>query len=463
MRSIKGIIIGFLLILLGFAAAQYSLIAAGILSAGGLAAVVVSALPKRAEKQEPQAAPAAPVPAPAELSAPELLPDILTDPPVQPKMPPLPQPEAEALYKTLADAYTRIDALSCRGPAWMLERDIRLCKAFCARWDSAKADAQTAAILREKARFVEYSNEFLLPGFGRHGRIPSRRTSGDLLEDLSAAVLKQAAQQQAALEAALRGQKWFEGVKKQLRPIQPGLADAPAPEKRPDYTPPALTQPVGTRAQPILSTDIDTYVAGQYVRSCNIGGETLIWFSDLAPYGAVAFEEDSRTAELTLGDPMQIQLDDLIQRMEDVKEFINVEYQLYPSASGTLFAGSMGGVPHGSSFQLYFVRNNGTKLDIISLLPAYMGGSHSFARYRDIELDDAGTVLTFISPVKETINWATGETKDWGDTLIWSAAPCGPCIPCPRRWPSGPPIMKQRPGRKDFSRPRLPCLTAVYP
>ena len=245
MRSVKGIIIGFLLILLGFAAAQYSLIAAGILSAGGLAAVVVSALPKRAEKQEPQAAPAAPVPAPAELSAPELLPDILTDPPVQPKMPPLPQPEAEALYKTLADAYTRIDALSCRGPAWMLERDIRLCKAFCARWDSAKADAQTAAILREKARFVEHSNEFLLPGFGRHGRIPSRRTSGDLLEDLSAAVLKQAAQQQAALEAALRGQKWFEGVKKQLRPIQPGLADAPAPEKRPDYTPPdtaALTR-----------------------------------------------------------------------------------------------------------------------------------------------------------------------------------------------------------------------------
>ena len=64
-------------------------------------------------------------------------------------------------------------------------------------------------------------------------------------EDLSAAVLKQAAQQQAALEAALRGQKWFEGVKKQLRPIQPGLADAPAPEKRPDYTPPdtaALTR-----------------------------------------------------------------------------------------------------------------------------------------------------------------------------------------------------------------------------
>ena len=60
MRSVKGIIIGFLLILLGFAAAQYSLIAAGVLAAGGLAAVIVSALPKRAEAQPPQAALSAP-------------------------------------------------------------------------------------------------------------------------------------------------------------------------------------------------------------------------------------------------------------------------------------------------------------------------------------------------------------------------------------------------------------------
>ncbi len=238
MRSVKGIIIGFLLILLGFAAAQYSLIAAGILAAGGLAVVIVSALPKRAEKQPPQAAPAAPKPAPAELSAPELLPDILTDPPVQPEPPAPPKPEAEALYKTLAEAYTRIDALSCRGPAWMLERDIRLCKAFCARWDGAKADAQTAALLRERARFVDYSDEFLLPGFGKHGRIPGRRTSGDLLEDLSAAVLKQTARQQTALETALRAQKWFESIKKQLRHIRPEPADASAPASKPEYTPP---------------------------------------------------------------------------------------------------------------------------------------------------------------------------------------------------------------------------------
>ena len=238
MRSVKGIIIGFLLILLGFAAAQYSLIAAGVLAAGGLAAVIVSALPKRAEKPEPQAALAAPEPPAAELSSPELLPDVLTDPPVQPEPPAPPQPEAEALYKTLAEAYTRIDALSCRGPAWMLERDIRLCKAFCVRWDSARQDAQTAALLHEKVRFVDYSDEFLLPDFGKRGRIPGRRASGDLLEDLSAAVLKRTAQQQTALEAALRAQKWFEGVKKQLRHIRPEPADVPTSAQKPEYTPP---------------------------------------------------------------------------------------------------------------------------------------------------------------------------------------------------------------------------------
>ena len=251
MRSVKGIIIGFLLILLGFAAAQYSMIAAGVLSAGGLAVVIVSALPKRAERQSPQAAPAPPAPAPAELSAPELLPDILTDPPVQPEPPAPPKPEAEALYKTLAEAYTRIEALPCRGPAWMLERDIRLCRAFCARWDGAKADAQTAALLREKARFVDYSDEFLLPGFGTHGRIPGRRASGDLLEDLSAAVLKQTAQRQTALEDALRAQKWFESVKKQLRHIEPAPADVPAPAAKPEYTPPDA-EPLTRKTSPDL-------------------------------------------------------------------------------------------------------------------------------------------------------------------------------------------------------------------
>ena len=70
MRSIKGIIIGFLLILLGFAVTSYSLIAGGVLAAAGLAAVVIFALPKKT--QQPQAEqPPAPAPEPRPEPVPE--------------------------------------------------------------------------------------------------------------------------------------------------------------------------------------------------------------------------------------------------------------------------------------------------------------------------------------------------------------------------------------------------------
>ena len=59
MRSIKGIIIGFLLILLGFAVTSYSLIAGGVLAAAGLAAVVIFALPKKTQQPQAEQPPAA--------------------------------------------------------------------------------------------------------------------------------------------------------------------------------------------------------------------------------------------------------------------------------------------------------------------------------------------------------------------------------------------------------------------
>ena len=190
MRSIKGIIIGFLLILLGFAVTSYSLIAGGVLAAAGLAAVVIFALPKKT--QQPQAEqPPAPAPEPEDPAPelrPEALPDILTDPPAQKKPEPPPAADAQTLFGTLAEAYTRIDELTCRGPAWMLERDIRLCRAFCERWEAAVKDPVFASFVRAKARYADYTDEFLLPGFGKRGRIHGRRTSGELLDDLTAAV-----------------------------------------------------------------------------------------------------------------------------------------------------------------------------------------------------------------------------------------------------------------------------------
>ena len=191
MRSIKGIIIGFLLILLGFAVTSYSLIAGGALAAAGLAAVVIFALPKKT--QQPQAEqPPAPAPEPEDPAPelrPEALPDILTDPPAQKKPEPPPAADAQTLFGTLAEAYTRIDELTCRGPAWMLERDIRLCRAFCERWEAAVKDPVFASFVRAKARYADYTDEFLLPGFGKRGRIHGRRTSGELLDDLLALAL----------------------------------------------------------------------------------------------------------------------------------------------------------------------------------------------------------------------------------------------------------------------------------
>ena len=241
MRSVKDIIIGFLLILIGFALSAYSLPVSIVVAVGGLVMVVLGALPKgvwkRKKEETPPEPPAKPEPEPDALQ-PELLPDILTDlaeKPEKPEIAPPVQPEAEPLYATLSEAYTRIDALPCRGPAWMLERDIRLCGAFRERWDGARRQPAFAGLLRSKARYNDYSDEFLLPGFGKHGRIPGRRSSGDLLDDLSGAILKRVAQQQTALQSVLQAQKWFESVLKRLPPVHPELREAVPAQPDPDW------------------------------------------------------------------------------------------------------------------------------------------------------------------------------------------------------------------------------------
>ena len=256
MRSIKGIIIGFLLILLGFAVTSYSLIAGGVLAAAGLAAVVIFALPKKT--QQPQAEqPPAPAPEPEDPAPelrPEALPDILTDPPAQKKPEPPPAADAQTLFGTLAEAYTRIDELTCRGPAWMLERDIRLCRAFCERWEAAVKDPVFASFVRAKARYADYTDEFLLPGFGKRGRIHGRRTSGELLDDLTAAVKKRASRQESALQSALRAEQWFESICRQLRRVQPAVQEGAAGEAVQG----PLPQPSTLRADTPLQT-LDTF------------------------------------------------------------------------------------------------------------------------------------------------------------------------------------------------------------
>ncbi len=194
------------------------------------------------------------------------------------------------------------------------------------------------------------------------------------------------------------------------------------PVSWPEYTPEPLTHPIGSRAQDILSTDIQVYVAGEYVQSFNINGETLIWFSDLAPYGAVEYDEDSRTANLTLAaDLVQYAVEQKEQQLKDA--WLTYDFQCYPGPGGTAMVYNQYGTPHGGSCHMIYVAENGSRLQIETLLPAYGFGQFTYFQPREVQFDQSGQYLTFITPVKETIPdpdstlGVGGETKDWGDTL----------------------------------------------
>ena len=136
----------------------------------------------------------------------------------------------------------------------MLERDIRLCRAFCERWEAAVKDPVFASFVRAKARYADYTDEFLLPGFGKRGRIHGRRTSGELLDDLTAAVKKRASRQESALQSAQRAEQWFESICRQLRRVQPAVQEGAAGEAVQG----PLPQPSALRADTPLQT-LDTF------------------------------------------------------------------------------------------------------------------------------------------------------------------------------------------------------------
>lgn len=175
------------------------------------------------------------------------------------------------------------------------------------------------------------------------------------------------------------------------------------PVSWPEYTPDKLKAPVGSRAENIYATNIKTYVSGAQVESFNIGGKTLIWFNDLASYGDVVWDETSRTADLVLGDPMEIGLRRMIQPLLDWDDLVHPDrieesYQLYPNEYGTLFVGKYSGTSHGTAYRMAFVKRNGNVVDVDELMPVYGFGRYYLAP-EEIRLE--GETLWFVSPVKD--------------------------------------------------------------
>jgi len=187
------------------------------------------------------------------------------------------------------------------------------------------------------------------------------------------------------------------------------------PKDYPKYEKDPLRAPVGSRAEDILSTDIVTYVAGKQVESFNINGETLVWFSDLGCFGDVTWDAQSRTAGLTLGDPLEHSLKREIQPLVDWAGE-NADYQLYKSAHGTLFVGYYNGIPHGSGCEMIYVDLAGNRTRINNLLPAWGFGSQYYVRPRNVLF--SGDKLMFTTTYQETVNGFDGGNGVWRDHML---------------------------------------------
>lgn len=56
---------------------------------------------------------------------------------------------------------------------------------------------------------------------------------------------------------------------------------------------------IGAKVANVLHTDITTYLDGNIVESFNINGETIIYFSELAKYGTILYDNDARLSMIS--------------------------------------------------------------------------------------------------------------------------------------------------------------------
>ncbi len=184
----------------------------------------------------------------------------------------------------------------------------------------------------------------------------------------------------------------------------------------PSYVQPAPAGRVGDPAEVIYSSDVRTFVAGEEKECFNIGGHVLIYLSDLSPYGDVVWDPAEKTAGLTVAaDPVELALD---REEAELKGYLLTCYfDRYPGPRGALAVYGQNGTPHGSSCLMLYIDRSGKQTRLNDLLPRYGFGTEYYLRPRDIRFDEAGDTLTFITPVKEVLDWEAGTAKDWGDTL----------------------------------------------
>lgn len=75
-----------------------------------------------------------------------------------------------------------------------------------------------------------------------------------------------------------------------------------------DYEPTASTHRVGAVAGRVYATDIKTYLNGEEVSSCNIGGSTVILVDELGRCGEVVWDSAAREIAFTSSQPWSVKL-----------------------------------------------------------------------------------------------------------------------------------------------------------
>ena len=183
-----------------------------------------------------------------------------------------------------------------------------------------------------------------------------------------------------------------------------------------DYQPQGQTRTVGAQAGDIYYTDIKTYVQGERVTSYAIDGETAIRFSELKRTGTLAWEEEARTASLTLAeDPMEFAL----ARMEAERTSGSAEQYAGPYGTAVCFVN--GGLSMGTGTFLDYVAANGAVTSITALMPHAGFGVEYYLFPSEIQFDETGRYLTFQTPIKEAIGYGglgVGDmTVDYGNCL----------------------------------------------
>ena len=181
------------------------------------------------------------------------------------------------------------------------------------------------------------------------------------------------------------------------------------------YQPPVQTQTVGTQVGNIYATDIQTYVQGVRVESFALDGVTAIRFSELERAGTFTWSEETRISALTLAeDPMEETLNQLRAEVENWNAAAgsNSSWEEYPNAQGVFFVAYYSGTPHGGSCTIAQVKRSGALLTFTDSLPGY---PVPYLAPRDIQVDETGRYVTFITPVKEVLDYTAGTAKEYGD------------------------------------------------